>query len=591
MAHLNTQTGLWEDDENGPAPVQAGAVGAQAAIPPNPAIPTATVGEPTMISPAAAEAPGQTIPDTMSNNAAQQDAPIQPYVPQTPVLPKADRVVSPEERANLEQIGNNDAATATSATQAGAVHKDAAQAQLDAAIREDALRLQHEQERNEIADKADRAVAQETTRAKAQYDEYVKAQNDPAAPKSFGQSVLAAIAIGLGQYSAGMTGGRNVALDIINANDQNIERQKAAVEKRMKDAAGEAKGDVEALRKERTEALRELDLKHAANLTRDALKLRTELARIGLSKAQIDTNQDVQKIEADALQKRENVFASIRGQEVELAKADILASAKKAQALRKGAGGGSGPSGAADVGAKLADYATAHPGDQAGLYRLAGELKVPDKQVPKAVEAAMKNKPTESQTKGAEFGAAGLRAVDALQKTKYVPNEKDAQKWLDNQREVYRAEKASESGALGVIGASLAQKAGIVAKSEVDGLSPEAAEYFANVRRLMEPLGRAKSGAAISQSEWTNFFNQYGPRSKGGFDAARNDLNDMYRLSGVAGRQLDAGKAAPKGDGGGGTKKEPTERERAQSVRDDPSKWSRLSADQKARLTKYLKGQ
>lgn len=87
---------------------------------------------------------------------------------------------------------------------------------------------------------------------------------------------------------------------------------------------------------------------------------------------------------------------------------------------------------------------------------------------------------------------------------------------------------------------AVGQHFGAVPQSETEGLSPRAAEYFANIRRVMEPIARKASGAAISSTEWTNFFNQYGPNSKGGLAAARKDLEDQARLSGVAGRQVGA---------------------------------------------------
>jgi hypothetical protein len=587
MAHLNTQTGLWEDDENGPAPAQAGAIGAQAApVPPSPPSPSIAIGEPTMITPAQAEAPSTTVPEPVP-------APVTPYQPQAAPLPNVDRVVSQPERDTLEGINRNEAGQATNAAQKGAGGQAAAQAHLDAAIREDELRLQHEQERARIADDAEKAVAQETARAKAQYGEYLKAANDPGAPKSFWQSVAAAIAIGAGQYAAGMTGGRNTALDIITANETNIERQKKDVENKLLAASKRADADVEGLRKQRDEAFRQLDLKQAANLQKSASKLRTELARVGLSQAQIDSNAEVQKVEADALQKRENVFAAIRGQEVELAKADILASAKKAQALRKGGGGGTGPSGAAEVGRQLAKYATENPGDSEGLYRLAGELKVPDKQVQKVVDDALKNaKATEGQSKDAKQSAIGLRAIDEIEKSGYTPTKGEIQKWLNNQKQVAQAAKAGEGTGIGAMiggaAAGFAQGHGMLAQSEVEGLSEPAQKYFANVRRFMETIGRAQSGAAISNTEWQNFFNQYGPNSKGGLQAAREYLGEQKQASGVAGRQV---AATPKGEGAAGPAAAgPSEREQAQAIKNDPAKWSRLSASQKARLEQYLKG-
>jgi hypothetical protein len=193
------------------------------------------------------------------------------------------------------------------------------------------------------------------------------------------------------------------------------------------------------------------------------------------------------------------------------------------------------------VGGAIAQYLTDNPGDITGAYAAAGQAgsRAPTKTVGAVVT---QTKPTESQQKAAEQAAQGLRAVDAIDKLGYKPSEQEIQQWINNQRSVNRAEDMSKNSTFGSLVASGGQALGALKRSEFDGMSPEAAEYFTNVRRMMEPLARKQSGAAIADSEWRNFFNQYGPMSPGGAAAARRDLSDLARGGGAATRQLEAPK-------------------------------------------------
>lgn len=193
-----------------------------------------------------------------------------------------------------------------------------------------------------------------------------------------------------------------------------------------------------------------------------------------------------------------------------------------------------GPS--ADALAALSAYANKNPNDTEGLYKLAGALGVVNPQA--AITGIDKTSSATGEEKDRALRSKqGLRAVEGMEKSGYVPNREDTQKWLNNQRWVYMAKKDGVTGLFALGG----QVMDVLPQSEVEGLSPQAAEYFANVRRLMEPLARAKSGAAISETEWVNFFNQYGPNSPGGLKAAKAELEEMRRLSGPAGRQLESG--------------------------------------------------
>jgi len=196
-----------------------------------------------------------------------------------------------------------------------------------------------------------------------------------------------------------------------------------------------------------------------------------------------------------------------------------------------------------EVGRAIAQHLTDNPGDIEGAYRVAQQA---GSVAPTKTVGAVRTQvtPTEGQAKDARQAAIGQRALGDIAASGYEPTHEDIQKWLNNQKWVDRAQRAGAGTGIGsIIGggiAGLAQGAGAIPQSETEGLDPKAANYFANVRRYMETIGRAQSGAAISPTEWQNFFNQYGPNSPGGGAAARRYMEDQARLGGAATRQLEA---------------------------------------------------
>lgn len=373
---------------------------------------------------------------------------------------------------------------------------------------------------------------------------------DPRERENMPKARLSVIFGGLGAAfrSAGGGDSTNRALAQLTKKwEDDVERQKANIGI-AKDQAVMARTrlqDVdEGRRKLRDEANALLIGKYNAALKQGEAQLKA----LGIPQAQIDADQRIIALK----QARDAALAKALKEQDEhnLAKAKLDWYKAKAQKLRGGSGKG-GAGGALDAQALLADYATKNPGDIGGLYREARRLQAAGMKVdPKAVAGVIQQtKSTESQTKDARQAAIGLRAIDEIERSGYTPNKADTQKWLNNQRQVYQAQKAGEGGGIGgLIGgaaAGAAQGVGLLAQSETEGLSEQAAAYFANVRRFMETIGRAQSGAAISPTEWTNFFNQYGPNSKGGLDAARQYLRDQFKVSGVAGKQLEAGGSVP----------------------------------------------
>jgi hypothetical protein len=460
------------------------------------------------------------------------------------------RTVTPAESANLAAMDANTGAQMANAQQMGEVSTRKAEA---AAMNADAnaeASNGYLAQRQQIDQDAQSNIAKRQKQADADYQAYREfGIKDPEAEQSTGHRLLAAIAVGLGAYAQGIQGGQNNALAIIQkANADNIDRQKARQEKlfRLAEHSGD---DVEAARKERDDAFRQLDLKHAAMLQNSADVLKAQLARMGVPEAQIGANKDVQGLEQDSLRLKEHNLRDIAHDETTLARAAITAAAKKAKA---GAGGG-GASG--DAMAQLSQHLIDSPGDVPGAFALAEKLGLKGKAAQKAVDDASKlTKGTESQNKDASQGAVALRAIDGIEKSGFTPSRDDIQKWIANQRDVARAQQMSEgkgiTGALSGGLANLAQSRGLLAQNEFDGLSPKAKAYFTDVRRYMETIGRVQSGAAISNSEWNNFYGQYGPQSEGGLEAAKQFAKDKFRTGGVAGRALSADGSVP-GEGKG----------------------------------------
>lgn len=336
MAHLNEATGLWEDDAEGPAPMQMGALGAQVdtphamSTPPVP-LPPASVDVTDVKPPAplAAPPPATPIPTPPPAPAPAPDLPaVTPYAAPAMPVPARSGLVKPAELATLGAINQNETAQNTSAQQAGQVGTAKATATADAAARDEKERIRHQLEQQKLIDDSAKRVQQMEAAARQRYDEYRSMGiKDPEASQSFMHRLLGAVAIGLGEYSSKMNGGPNRAAELIkSANDQNIALQKAAIEKKLKEAEI-AGGDVTQARAEAQTALRDLELKHAALLDASAAKLKTELGRMGIPEAQIAANQTVQQVQAAALDKREKVNDSMRKDEADLAKARIAANA------------------------------------------------------------------------------------------------------------------------------------------------------------------------------------------------------------------------------------------------------------------------
>ncbi len=526
MARLNPATGLWEDDADGPAPPQEGALGAQVNTPQGAPFPPPTPAE--GIAPPVAPAPPvpAQLPDTMSANppaptplaapapAAPPALPtVDPYKPGAPVPVPPSRVVSPAESQTLGQIDANTAARAQTTQDEGALAKLRAGANDAAAQRDEAERQRHQQEQQRIVDESQKRQQALQAKATADWDAYRQMGiKDPEASQSFGHRILAAIAIGLGEYASIRGGGPNRAAQLIkDANDQNIALQKAAIEKKYKEAERSG-ADVTAAKSEMQDQLRALDLKHSALLDASAGKLKTELARLGVPEAQIAANKDVQQIEAEALGKRELVNQGIREDETKLTAAQIAADAKKKAA---GAGGGSVKPGAiAQLKQAIVDGKDGRPLNAAEIQDVADKLGIPA--VAKAGHPSVENLTKDvafvagQNNKPGTAGSVRQNAVlgnlaEAEKAAKDISpggvSEDTIRKLQTNEEQAKAGEHSASSGVLGSLATRFGRATGLVARGRYDGIPEDEQKKITAAEQVITHLTEMQQGKNIETLE------------------------------------------------------------------------------------------
>lgn len=322
--------------------------------------------------------------------------------------------------------------------------------------------------------------------------------------------------------------GSNVGLDALKAKwKEDLDLQKANIDA-LKDKVVMARTGLKDVDEGRQQMQLAADAAYIARLNSAIKQGELQLKKLGVPQAAINTDQRLSALKAD----RAEALAKARKAQDE----HDLAQAR-AYYYRHGGNnaGGGGTGGGRDI--AVATYLIQNPGDIPGAMKVAG----PGFDSKKFDKIVANTKGTEGQNKNAQQAQIGLNAIDAIEKAGYKPTREEIQKWINNQRLAAGAAEHSLRGAALTAG----QFFNLVPQSEVEGLSPQAQEYFANVRRYVEPIARSQSGAAISASEWENFFNQYGPNSSGGLKAAKKYLETTARVSGVAGRSLGQG-----GEGG-----------------------------------------
>lgn len=520
---LNLATGQWEDDEH----PNGGAIGDQIAapVPPMPPPPSQAPGPEQVgtVSPLGGAQPGAT-PQLPQSDDVLPPSPgtvpgapapatplptVQPAAVNLPPPIQPGGVVSPAEAENLGAIDKNTAAKGTTAQQQGQLNTAAATAKSDAAWLGTIDQARFIEDRQRIADDAQKQIAARQKQADTDYQAYKNfGLKDPDADKSFGRRLLEAIAIGLGAYASGINKGPNQALEIIqNAAKDNIDRQKAQQEKLFQIAQASGK-DVDAAKAERDDAFKQLDLKHSALLESSAQALRAQLAKIGVPQAQIDANQDIQKLEGDALQGKEKVLTGIREDETAIAKANIAAAARKAKA---GAGAPKGP--ISELAQMKQDGA-----DPAAIQKRAEKLHIKPKDylpVIKDIEAG--NKPG-----GGGVGSVRQNAVlgNLAEAERAVKDFKPGTVTTDtinrlqqNEERSKAAKHSGESGVLGAIGAAGMRAVGAAPRGPYDGIPEAQQAQITNAHRIITHLTEMQQGKNIETLE--QYLERYDPYRPG----------------------------------------------------------------------------
>lgn len=387
-----------------------------------------------------------------------------------------------------------------------------------------------------------RQAAEQDFAAKAKAYEQAKLVD----PRTKGNGLRAKLSVifgGLGAAyrSAGGGDSRNYQLERLQkewAQDTEIQKANIAALRDQTVMARTRIGDVD---EGRAHMRRDADARLAGKLGAVLKQGEAKLREQGATQVQIDGDKRILSLRAQQAAALKQAAKDADAHALNQARINALNAKAERDKRRKAAGaGGDGVGGGKAE--QVAQYLIENPGDIPGAMRVAGP-GFDSKRFDKIVN---QTKGTEGQNKNAQQAKIGLDAIDAIEKSGYKPTRDEIQKWINNQRLTAGAAERSIGGAALTVG----QWFKLVPQSEVEGLSPQAQQYFANVRRYVEPIARSQSGAAISASEWENFFNQYGPNSQGGLEAAKQYLANTGRVAGVAGRQLGSGKpAAPAGGG------------------------------------------
>lgn len=169
-------------------------------------------------------------------------------------------------------------------------------------------------------------MTKRTAEYDARYNDYKNMKfEDFWDKKGTGTKIIAALAIGLGAYGQAMTGGKmdNTAFKIVQgAIDQDFEKQKAQILK-GKDTVGLAKEGIDIARKNKDDALKDLDLKYAAATESVAAKYAEMLARQGIPQAQIDSDKSLIGLKQSAQDRKQKVVEDTRQEVTTQAAKDV----------------------------------------------------------------------------------------------------------------------------------------------------------------------------------------------------------------------------------------------------------------------------
>lgn len=580
MAHLNYFTGQWEDDDKGPAPLEGGSLGAQAALPPVPA--AAPPAPPPAPPPPPAVLPG-----------------VGPVArpPGNPGLATRVEMTTPE-RENLAALDTTNVALKETAGKQGEIDVQKAER---AAAEADAIaekKAQQAAEAAELKQQHDAIIQQRQATDRQEYDKWRSMGiKDPQADESFGHKMMRALAIGLGQYSASKLGGTNMAAQIF-ADDraQNIALQRDNIEK-QKEASIKAGADAKQAQDNAREQMHLLNLKNAAQVDAFRDRWKAESLKLGIPEARVNADKNTLLLDKQAEEARAKVLESGRTRIT-----DLTPQQMRQRGTGTGGGGGKGLDeliAMKEDGAKDSDIAK-----RAAQLGIAPKNYLPSLREVRAGDAVAARgaggKPTEAQTKAAVYGRAIEDAVkqvgDAAVLTPAI-----LAKFQRNSLQSESADASASKGLISGAGVGIGRAVGLVAKSKYDGI-PEAAQTALNaIDVAKESLARVHSGGAIPTAEDRAFADLWAPKSGDSPKLIAQKLRQMdteakrlLALSGGAAKMTEGitntAPGTPAAKPGPAAPKASSEAEQAKAIVNDPSKRKLYTAPEWAQLIKAARG-
>jgi hypothetical protein len=221
--------------------------------------------------------------------------------------------LSDASKGALDALAGNGAATdATTSAQrdnaeaAGRLAEDkAVNAMADAQAEAD-LKAQHIAEQERQRQQHEERVRTLQQRDEQEYEKFKgMGLKDPDADKSFAHRLGAALAIGLGQYSAAINHTSNAAAKIFeDARADNYAQQKAAIE-HQKEVSIRAGHNVDEAERRAAEAEHRLQTKQVAQIDAFRAKFKAESLRLGIPEARINATKTMLDLDKAANKERE----------------------------------------------------------------------------------------------------------------------------------------------------------------------------------------------------------------------------------------------------------------------------------------------
>lgn len=361
-------------------------------------------------------------------------------------------------------------------------------------------------QRDAIIEQAEADLNNRITEYNDRYKEYKNTKiQDFWEDKTTGSRIAAALAVGLGALGSALTGGKvdNTAFKIISdAIDRDFAKQKQQLLQK-KESAEMAKEGIQIARTSMQDQLNNINLKQAAALESVANKYATTLAQRGIPEAQIAADENIQKLNQAALQKKLEVEQSLRKQVQTETERRVIQQSLGAKTEVTTAGG--------EV-----------------VQKTAGGKQ----QVFKAPEATA---PTETQAKAGGYARRMIEATKDYDKTGGV-TDKGAQQIQDWIKKNTAYDKLS--------GVPLLPSFGQMMKDLGPNLSQSDRRAFQAQGEIITATLRKDSGAAIGAEEWQREYANLFPAP--GDDEETKAQKRRTLSTRTASMMQEAGRSAPK---------------------------------------------